>query len=1128
MSRRPRRPAVGDEQPRLPGFEPAAAISVLAQPVNAAAGRLELSDEQLQAVRRRSEPLLLSAAAGSGKTSVLVERFVRAVRDDGVAPGAILAITFTERAAGELRSRIRVRLLELGDRNAAQDAESAYLGTFHGFCARLLRAHPLAGNLDPGFTILDEGLAARLRERAFTEALRGMLVSEPPPAVDLAAAFSVDGLRAIVTGAFLELRSQGQLRPRLPPADPARYSGPLDAQAIQACLLIDDLLGRFADTYERHKTARAAVDFDDLELHAAELLHGREAIRRSYSERFELLMVDEFQDTNARQLSILEALDRGNLFTVGDELQSIYGFRHADVRLFRERRAALAEHGASLSLRNNYRSNAAVLGAVNAAFAERFDGFAPLASGRTEEGPPPTSPVVELLLTTTRGWEDGDPGLAQRIAAGMPDSQDWRQAEARMLAERVAGLVRAGDAAAGDIVVLLRSTGDLEVYERALQLRGLRTLATVGTFWNRQQITDVTAYLRALANPLDEEALYSALASPLGGCSRDGLATLAGAARARGGGLWETLLALSTDETAAAAAGLSPLDEEAAASFCELLRHERVRMPNRSLAALIEHALDASGYRRLVLGLDWGDRRLANLEKLIRQARSFEGREGRDLRAFLDHVEHLKKAGLVEREAPVDGVEQDAVRLMSVHAAKGLEFPVVCLADLGRKPNLVQGALLIDGERIGLRLASLEESSAEPTLEYEALKQERLEREAQEEDRVLYVAMTRARERLLLSGALDFESWPKAAPTSPPIGWLVEALAPALAGSLTTGDTSADGRTIAVGATQVLCHLNTPALAPAKLTLPASAKQLAVTAEPPPAPGTRDRPRGAPAPAGPAVARRELPETLSYSSLSDLERCGYRFYLERVLRLPETREGDRGGGELGARERGTVVHGLMEGLDFVHPRPMTAEAVVALAAELGIVVSEPAAAEMLALVRGALTSPLAGRIASAGQAHREHPFAFGLPGAQPLVVGVMDLLATEHDRTNLVLDYKTDRVAAGQNLDALVERDYGVQRLVYALAVLRAGAARVEVIHWFLERPADWVSSVYEASERSRLESELAALTELPFEVSRTPHKGLCLTCPGRRGLCSWGDSETLREDPADGEGMTSAPIPSA
>ena len=201
----------------------------------AQSGAGELTAEQEDAVSRRLESLAVSAAAGSGKTSVLVERFVRAVRDDGVAPGRILAITFTERAAGELRARVRARLLELGERQAARDTEAAFVGTFHGFCARLLRAHPLAAGLDPDFEIADEGRAARLRGLAFEEALREFLggdaalageADERAAAIDLLAAYGVDRVRGMLERVYLELRSTGQRLPSLP--RPLRETRPRD------------------------------------------------------------------------------------------------------------------------------------------------------------------------------------------------------------------------------------------------------------------------------------------------------------------------------------------------------------------------------------------------------------------------------------------------------------------------------------------------------------------------------------------------------------------------------------------------------------------------------------------------------------------------------------------------------------------------------------------------------------------------------------------------------------------------------------------------------------------------------------------------------------------------------------
>ncbi len=169
-----------------------------------------LTPEQEEAAARRRGPLLLAAGAGSGKTSVLVERFVRAVREDGIAPGRILAITFTERAAAELRGRVRARLLELGEREAARDTEGAAIGTFHGFCARLLRTHALTAGLDPDFAILDEASAGRLALLAFRHALAGLLVGERHgEVVDVLAAYGADRVRGMVLGVYAELRSRG-------------------------------------------------------------------------------------------------------------------------------------------------------------------------------------------------------------------------------------------------------------------------------------------------------------------------------------------------------------------------------------------------------------------------------------------------------------------------------------------------------------------------------------------------------------------------------------------------------------------------------------------------------------------------------------------------------------------------------------------------------------------------------------------------------------------------------------------------------------------------------------------------------------------------------------------------------
>jgi ATP-dependent exoDNAse (exonuclease V) beta subunit len=773
--------------------------------------RSRLTAPQEEAAARRRGSLLLAAGAGSGKTLVLVERFVRAVCEDGVAPGRILAITFTERAAAELRGRVRARLLELGEREAARDTERALIGTFHGFCARLLRTHALSAGLDPDFAILDEAGAGRLALLAFRRSLASLLASERrEQAIDLLAAYGAERVQGIVLGVYAEQRSLGASLPSLPQPAP---SEPPEEEALRACALLGAALEEFGRGYTELKRARSALDFDDLELCARELLAHNEGVRDVWAERLELLMVDEFQDTNRRQLALLELLERGNLFTVGDELQSIYGFRHAEVEIFRARRRALGAEGAAIALTHNFRSRPPLIAAVNSVFGERFgDAYTPLIAAR-EEGRE-DAPSIELLLTDRRGWDRSS--WAQAVAGALPPATLWRQAEARLLAQRVAELVQGGTAA-GDVVVLLRAAGDLPVYERALEERGLRTLAAVGSFWGHQQVGDLLMWLRALANPLDELALYSVLASPLVGLSSDGLALLALHARAAGLDAWAAITgaggvgvggpsgegaggvaaerdgggglvvegvvgraategARAGEEGARGAAPegelygrLSTRDRERLERFAVRFAAERRVCSTHPIAELLLRAIALEdprsvSYEQHVLSLVWGERRLANIHKLLRLARRFEAAEGRDLRGFLDHVEHSRTLSEgAEPHAPT-GSEPDAVRLMTIHAAKGLEFPVVCLADLGRALNGTPPELLVDGERIGLRLASLDGSPSVACLRYEELWEERRRAQAAEEERIVYVAMTRARERLLLSGSCDFDRLSAARP----------------------------------------------------------------------------------------------------------------------------------------------------------------------------------------------------------------------------------------------------------------------------------------------------------------------------------------------------------------------------
>lgn len=1137
-----------------PAIQQQLALDYEQQPVHVGVPQRRLTDEQEHAVASRQASLLLAAGAGSGKTSVLVERFVRAVREDGIAPGRILAITFTERAAGELRQRVRARMLELGEREAARETEAANVCTFHSFCARLLRVHPLQAGVEPGFEILEEGIATRLRTLAFSDALGDFLIGERREAVDLAAAYGADPLRVMVLGAYAQLRSQGQAQPRLP-SEPRQRSLNLsdaDADALVACQLIGELLERFGASYAERKHTRGALDFDDLELNARALLQAHADVRESWAERFQLLMVDEFQDSNPRQLEVLAALDRDNLFTVGDELQSIYGFRHADVGLFRERRTRLARDASSLELTSNFRSLPPILSAVKRIFSERIgEHFTALTPMRPFEGSESVNePIVELLLCDKRGWEQlpGDEQLR-----GLPQATLWRQAEAALLAQRIAQLIASGEARAREVVVLLRAFGDLPVYESALRRHGLRTLAGVGGFWSHQQIGDLLAWLRTLANPLDELALYSTLASPLVGLSSDGLALLARAAREHGRGVWQAILERSAELDAL----LPAEDQERLGSFRELFAAERMGTRLYPVSELLRRVIRATGYDTHVLSLGWGERRLANVHKLIGMARRFEAQEGRDLRGFLDHVAHLEVAlAGREAEAPVGdspsrgaGGQLDAVRLMSIHAAKGLEFPVVCVADLGREANLRVPDLLFDeaGGRLGLRLQQLGNPESISALAYEQLRDERRLAQEEEEDRVLYVACTRAENRLLLSGSVAFERWPTVRPGIAPIAWMAPALVPDAPALAASGQPPREALTVDLGGgLRVRCMFHSSSmveprsgdgshadvdLGHASAVLLATPDALGSTSYAPArasdgAPRASDGPALEPSPelVEKPVTSHPLPlsdpdATMSYTSLAELERCGYRFYVERVLRLPENRAAARTSSDdsgTRARRRGTIVHGLLESIDFAHPRQPSPEDVAERARRVGAVLSTGEREEIAALIATALASEPARLLGEARQARREYPFTFSLGGGEPLVTGVLDLLVEQPDGSALIVDYKSDRLAGDEDLELLVQRDYGFQRLLYALAAIEDGASHVQIVHWFLERPNEWVVASFASRERGALREllleRIALMRVRGFAVTETPHRDICLTCPARGGLCSWGETRTMSE----------------
>jgi ATP-dependent exoDNAse (exonuclease V) beta subunit len=1139
----------------------------------------DFTPEQQQAIDRREGPLLLAANAGSGKTSVLVERYVAMVMQDDIAPGAILAVTFTDRAAGEMRARIRKLLIERGGREFVAESESAWISTLHGFCTRVLRQHAVAVGIDPTFRLLDEGESRDLRERAFERALRGFMDGGEGH-VELVAAFTADLLAGEITGLYDLLRTRGERSPSLParPRIPAADIGPVRAAAgpaaeyladagdlktvvaarstiecthdlltgddpdldrlcecaikgtakalkeapvvmfnealkryvqdrrnqlgDEALTQLDGLLQAFSEHYEKAKRVAGAVDYSDLELLTRDLLVSNEGLRESYRGRFERVMVDEFQDINPLQLELLELLDNGHTFVVGDEFQSIYGFRHADVEVFRGRRAELAKSDSALVLPDNFRSHPDLLNALNVVFSERFgDGFEPLSRGQTDNAR--ESPRLEVLVTEQEWDADDD-----------DDERDlkWRGPEARLIASRVAALLESKEFRARDIAVLVRAASDMHIYERALELRDIPTLASGGRgFWARRQIRDLLAYLASLANPRDEVEFFALLASPLAGISSTGLVQIADAAAP--GYRWEGI-ARDDEELAKV---LSPTDREALDAFRAWFEPLRRHAPQMSLSDLLDHAITGLGYDVHVLALPAGRRRLVNLFKLQRLATQFEAVHGRDIRGFVDRAQAELEADAREPEAPIELGDADAVQLMTMHAAKGLEFPVVVCADLGRQPMSRRGRVLVDGDRIGLRLPSLR---GEPhnTLDFAELNEEYKQRDMAEEHRVLYVALTRAEELLIVSGGEKLSDWKPASGNCPPIRWLAPGLVPDLATHI-EGEPVADVVGHAGGAIRL--SVLTPQRAEEMLAIEGEDPQVAlkIHTAPAPPPAVPVEPPRLPAPG--------VPDRLSYTSVSSYGKCGYQHYLRRVLRMPEVDPGelatqDAPPSGLDPRIRGSIVHELLEGLDFAEPKLPPEEEIRKLAEIMETEIDQVGVNECLALVSAFIDGPIAPRLRESTRVQRERGFAFALdvPGAAaPLVNGFVDVIAHQPDGSAVILDYKTDQVEDGTDLEKAVAADYGVQRAIYALAALRGGANAVEVTHLFLNRPEDPATAKFTTDDIPALEAQVreqaAGLLAGDFTPTDTPHRGLCATCPGRSALCSYGPEMTERELPS-------------
>ena len=614
-------------------------------------GELTLNPAQRAAVEHGTGPLLVLAGAGSGKTRVLTARVARIVDELGVPPHRVLAVTFTNKAAGEMRERI-ARLL-------GAEPRGMWIGTFHGIGARLLRLHAERVGRTPEYTIYDEDdtltVVRRLMERE--------KVSSKDFAPKAVVAAISDAKNALV-----------------PPDEYARLALTPLAKAVAAVY----------GALEPVMRAQNAVSFDDLLVLPVQILREHPELRAHYADRFAHLLVDEYQDTNHAQYEFVRLIagPAGNVAVVGDDDQSIYGWRGAGVRniLDFERDYPGAR---VVRLEENYRSTPGILAMANVVIAQNS-----ARRGKTLRAMRPGGEPVTVL----KALDDRDE------ADAIADTIEFRRLNQR---ERPA-----------DVAVLYRTNAQSRAIEESLRRRSIpyRLVGAV-RFYDRREVRDLLAWLRLAANPADDEAFRRAITAPRRGIGEATVELLAATAREC------ALSLLDTARRAGELDGVRPATRAALGEIALLADRFRASAADASVDRLIVEVLQATGYDAALRaegpeGLD----RLENVRAMVEGAAETVVDDGGEL--GLRPLDHFLQKAMLVTAADQLGPGADAVTLMTVHTAKGLEFPVVFIA--GMEDGLFPLARAFD----------------DPEL-------------LEEERRLLYVGITRAERKLTLTWAMS-------------------------------------------------------------------------------------------------------------------------------------------------------------------------------------------------------------------------------------------------------------------------------------------------------------------------------------------------------------------------------------
>jgi DNA helicase-2/ATP-dependent DNA helicase PcrA len=652
----------------------------------------DLNSAQLDAVRTLRGPLLVLAGAGTGKTRVVTYRIAELIRS-GIKPERILAVTFTKKAAGEMRERAGELLARSrsGARSRAAPSRVSKRGTrgdspaipeistFHSLCVRVLRRNIERLGYPQKFVICDRSE----QETQARAALRELRTANA----------------ALAPGDLLGIVSRwkaGAVRP-----DQAETVAETDREQLAAAAY---------RRYQENLKRLGAVDFDDLLLLTEELLDRFPAARRAEAQRFDHVLIDEYQDTNRSQYQIVRALAGGhrNLCVVGDDDQSIYGWRGAEVTHILQFHKDWPE-AKIVRLEDNYRSTAAILHYANTLIAFNRHRHDKVLKAARPGGARPT--ILQCQDETQE---------AQRVVADIRGLLDERRAEPH------------------DIAILCRTNEQPRSFETELRRANVPYVLIGGmSFFDRKEVRDILSYLKVIDNPHDEPALARIINYPARGIGNAAQKRLLEEATSRGKFLWDVLPdALVID-------GIDAKSASAVAHFRRLIEEFENRDPKMSLAHLVSHVIDKTNYRDALVKLypDPTEResRLASLEEIVNAAASYEKNRRAssppDLSGFLDDMLLSERDDSDEKDSQL---ARNAVALMTLHSAKGLEFPHVYL--VGMEEGILPHK----------RSLAMENDSA-----------------IDEERRLCYVGVTRAREFLTLSFALARRKWGKPQPTVP-------------------------------------------------------------------------------------------------------------------------------------------------------------------------------------------------------------------------------------------------------------------------------------------------------------------------------------------------------------------------